>query len=158
MQMMVFTQTQGYLDFYMLINRNTYIPRYYRDRVGQEKGQQEKGRKSKKSISCYLLTSIVVLYRNLKVLVQRKEKNQQLQQTLIVDLRQILPGIVRYHITFVTFVVNYFHISRFIHTSKKVEETKTRPDSAMSFSSSATTSHSYSLSEAGMIFFHPLII
>ena len=100
-----------------------------------------------------VLLPLLFLYRNLKVLVQRKEKNQQLQQTLIVDLRQILPGIVRYHITFVTFLVNYFHISRFIHTSKKVEETKTRPDSAMSFSSSATTSHSYSLSEAGMIFF-----
>ena len=26
MQMMVFTHTQGYLDFNMLINRNTYIP------------------------------------------------------------------------------------------------------------------------------------
>ena len=102
----------------------------------------------------YLLP-LLFLCRNLKVPVQRKEKNQQLQQTLIVDLRQILPGIIRYHITFsdcITFLVNYFHISRFIHTSKKVEETKTRPDSAMSFSSSATTSHSYSLSEAGMNF------
>ena len=113
----------------------------------------------------YLLP-LLFLCRNLKVPVQRKEKNQRLQQTLIVDLRQIWPGILVFlsyysrdllviYYTFsncISSLVKYFHISRFIHTSKKVEETKTRPDSAMSFSSSATTSHSYSLSEAGMNF------
>ena len=110
MQMKVFYSDSRIVSLHaVLINRNTYIPRYYGDIGGQEKGQQEKGRKCKKiHILLYLLTFIVVLNRNLKVLVQRKEKNQQLQQTLIVDLRQILPGIVRYHITFSNCIVLLF--------------------------------------------------
>ena len=50
-----------YLDFYMLINRNTYIPRYYRDRGGTRTGVAGKRKEIQKNpYHATLLTSIVV--------------------------------------------------------------------------------------------------